>query len=171
VDAKTTVSLSRANLPVRSALRTILAGLDLAWVIRGEAILIPTKAEAENILATRVYDVEDLLVFPGGEMGELIEMLTSTLEPVSWDDTGGPGTIRACRGPGTHAIIVTQTQELHEQIAELLAALRRVRGRRPAQRAMAESSRSASQPKRNPSRPRARSYVTAPEWALPLAHE
>jgi hypothetical protein len=166
VGPETTVSLSDSELPLRSALWIVLSDLDLTWVISGRGLLITTKTEAENMLVTRVYDVEDLIRADGG-MGELIEMLTSTLDPDSWDDTGGPGTIKEFRPPGARLIVVTQNQEIHEQIAELLAAIRRVRRTRPAERTIAASSR----PQPKTSRRRARAYVTAPEWSIPRGHE
>jgi hypothetical protein len=172
VGSDTTVSLSLDNVRVRTALRLVLDDLDLNWVIRGDVILITTKSEAENILATRVYDVDDLVVVPGGANYEvLIDVLTSNLAPASWNEAGGPGTVRECQLPGIHALIVTQTQEVHEQIAELLAALRRVRRTRPAERSSEPTA--LAVPRSTPKAPqqRARAYATAPSWTVPQAHE
>jgi hypothetical protein len=68
--------------------------------------------------------------FPGsrGEAGDfesLINAITSTVMPETWDETGGPGTITDNRN--SQAIAVSQTDEVHEEIVALLAALRRVR--------------------------------------------
>ncbi len=172
VGGDTIVSSNLENVRVRTALRLMLDELDLTWVIRGDVLLITTKTEAENILATRVYDVEDLVVVSGGANYQmLIQLLTSNLQPDSWDETGGPGNVRECRSPGIHALVVTQTQEVHEQIAELLAALRRVRRTRPAERMTKSSAPVARRAKPKAPRQRARAYATAPAWTVPLAHE
>lgn len=54
---------------------------------------------------------------------DLTEMLTSTIEPDSWVQLGGPGVIAFL--PQTDCFVVTQTAKVHAQIAEELAQLRR----------------------------------------------
>src|SRR5207244_412760 len=54
----------------------------------------------------------------------LIKLITSTVEPRSWDNMGGPGSIDYY--PLTMALVVSQTPDIQEQIADLLAALRRL---------------------------------------------
>jgi general secretion pathway protein D len=68
---------------------------------------------------------------PGGlgggaqaDFDSLIELITSTLSPSSWDSAGGSGTIVPF-DPNL-SLVVTQTQEVHEQIRFLLAQLRRL---------------------------------------------
>ncbi|MEX2561195.1 MAG: hypothetical protein WD403_14835, partial [Pirellulales bacterium] len=68
---------------------------------------------------------------PGGlggavepDFDSLIELITSTIAPTTWDDVGGPGAIQEFEGNLT--LVVSQTQEVHEEIAELLAQLRRL---------------------------------------------
>jgi type II secretory pathway component GspD/PulD (secretin) len=54
----------------------------------------------------------------------LIKLITSTIAPQSWTDVSGQGTIQYF--PTGMALIINQTQDLQEQIADLLAALRRL---------------------------------------------
>jgi type II secretory pathway component GspD/PulD (secretin) len=54
----------------------------------------------------------------------LIKLITSTIAPQTWTDVGGQGTIQYF--PLGMALIVNQTQDLQEQISDLLAALRRL---------------------------------------------
>jgi len=54
----------------------------------------------------------------------LIELITTTIEPQSWDDVGGPGAIESF--PTNLSLVVSQTQEVHEKIADLLDQLRRL---------------------------------------------
>lgn len=68
---------------------------------------------------------------PGGLGGanladyqSLIELITSTIAPTTWDDVGGPGSIQEFRG--NLSLVISQTQEVHEEIADLLTQLRRL---------------------------------------------
>ncbi|QDU25291.1 Bacterial type II and III secretion system protein [Anatilimnocola aggregata] len=68
---------------------------------------------------------------PGGMGGgvqadfdPLIELITSTIEPDSWQDVGGPGSVS---GFDTNlSLVVSQRQDIHERIADLLEQLRRL---------------------------------------------
>lgn len=54
----------------------------------------------------------------------LIDLITSTIAPTTWDAVGGPGSIEGF--PTNLSLVVSQTQEVHEQIADLLDQLRRL---------------------------------------------
>ena len=54
----------------------------------------------------------------------LIELVTSTIAPESWDEVGGVGSIKPF--PTNLTLVVSQTQENHEAIADLLKQLRRL---------------------------------------------
>jgi type II secretory pathway component GspD/PulD (secretin) len=54
----------------------------------------------------------------------LIKLITGTVAPDSWSDVGGKGTIQYF--PIGLALVVNQTQDIQEQVADLLAALRRL---------------------------------------------
>jgi hypothetical protein len=72
-------------------------------------------------LPIRVYDARRLVDPDSGiaTQDELLEHIQSLIAPESWTDTGGPGSISDFRG----LLIVSQTEEVHEQLAALLAAL------------------------------------------------
>jgi type II secretory pathway component GspD/PulD (secretin)/tetratricopeptide (TPR) repeat protein len=55
---------------------------------------------------------------------QLIKLITSTIQPKTWSDMGGPGTIDY--HPLTMALVINQAADIQEQIAELLTALRRL---------------------------------------------
>ena len=68
---------------------------------------------------------------PGGlgggaqaDFDSLIELITSTVRPTTWDEVGGPGSIAPFET--NLSIVVSQTQEVHEEIADLLEQLRRL---------------------------------------------
>jgi general secretion pathway protein D len=54
----------------------------------------------------------------------LIDLITSTIAPQTWDTVGGPGSIEGF--PTNLSLVVSQTQDVHEQIADLLDQLRRL---------------------------------------------
>ncbi|WP_197442404.1 general secretion pathway protein GspD [Lignipirellula cremea] len=61
---------------------------------------------------------------PQADFDSLIELITSTISPDSWDEVGGPGSLQ---GFDTNlSLVVSQTQEVHEAIADLLEQLRRL---------------------------------------------
>jgi general secretion pathway protein D len=68
---------------------------------------------------------------PGGlgggvvaDFDSLIDLITTTISPQSWDDVGGPGSIEGFQT--NLSLVVSQTQDVHEQIADLLEQLRRL---------------------------------------------
>jgi general secretion pathway protein D len=54
----------------------------------------------------------------------LIELITATIEPDTWEEVGGPGAIDGF--PGNLSLVVSQTQDVHERIIDLLEQLRRL---------------------------------------------
>lgn len=58
------------------------------------------------------------------DFDKLINLITNTVNPDSWVDNGGAGTISAFNV--NLSLVVSQTQEVHEQIANLLEQLRRL---------------------------------------------
>jgi hypothetical protein len=68
------------------------------------------------------------------DFDSLIDLITSTVMPTSWDDVGGPGSIAP--EPSRVALIFSQTREIHDEVYRLLTMLRRhryelLRGERP----------------------------------------
>ncbi len=55
---------------------------------------------------------------------KLLDLITTTVAPESWDETGGPGSIREFDG----VIVVAQMANVHDQIRKLLRELRAMRG-------------------------------------------
>jgi type II secretory pathway component GspD/PulD (secretin) len=54
----------------------------------------------------------------------LIKLLTSTISPQAWNNMGGPGTIEYF--PLTMSLVINQSPDIQEQVADLLTALRRL---------------------------------------------
>jgi hypothetical protein len=60
----------------------------------------------------------------GVDYASLINGITGSIAPTTWDEVGGPGTITEFAPAG--ALVISQTTEVHEEIAEYLKALRDV---------------------------------------------
>jgi uncharacterized protein YfaS (alpha-2-macroglobulin family)/TolA-binding protein len=128
------ITFTGRGLSLRSALRLMLRELDLTYQTRDESLVITTPEEAEYELTTVVYPVTDLVRFRDSEgkvwsdFDTLIDSTTSTIAPVTWDMVGGPGSIEGATFRNTDVLIVSQTQEVHRQIAPLLTKLRSLAG-------------------------------------------
>jgi len=55
---------------------------------------------------------------------ELVDLIQTTVAPDSWEENGGPGSIRFFRT--NYSVIIRQTAENHEEIADMLRQLGRV---------------------------------------------
>ena len=118
----TPITKKLANVSLRTILREILADLKLTYVVRDDVIQITTPEDGESVLVNRLYDVHDLAADSGARtFTDLIDLITTTIEPDSWDEVGGPGVIVSL---GQRWLVVTQTQQIHEQIEPLLIQLR-----------------------------------------------
>ena len=61
---------------------------------------------------------------PQADFDSLIELITTTIEPDTWDEVGGEGSIAPFET--NLSLVITQTQEVHEKIVDLLRQLRRL---------------------------------------------
>ncbi|HEX5445759.1 MAG TPA: hypothetical protein VFW87_18175, partial [Pirellulales bacterium] len=130
------------DISLRSALRLTLGEYELTYVVRDGYLLITSKTEAENLLVSKVYQVGDLVATKSDfqtpsrsarrsdPYRTLMQMVSETIAPDTWDDVGGPGSIEAFRNG--ESLVISQTSEAHEEIAEFLAALRKTRDKQRA---------------------------------------
>jgi hypothetical protein len=134
-DAPVTISLEGISL--NSALKLLLRQLELTVVIDDEALVITTAEEAETRREIRVYAVPDLKTpayLPFGDpqfatpatdqkcLDNLIKWLTSTIEPNSWDEVGGPGSLATLDDRGV--LVVSQSLQVQEKIAQFFQHIR-----------------------------------------------
>jgi RNA polymerase sigma factor (sigma-70 family) len=120
------VSISVANVSLRSALQHILSRVDLTYIVKNEVMLITTPVRANAYLETRVYPCDD-----SARAESLANMLKSHVRPSSWagesraaswaGEAHGVAVAAITQFPG--GLVVTQTYEGHEQIADLLKQL------------------------------------------------
>ena len=60
----------------------------------------------------------------GADFDTLINLISSTVAPNSWDDVGGPGSMAPFEG--NLSLVISNTQEVHDEIVDLLEQLRRL---------------------------------------------
>ena len=133
VGKDTPITRNVKGTTLASALDLMLGQLDLSYTIHDEVLLLTSKTAAEAMLSTKTYPVADLLVADASAVGgarngdyqSLIELITSSIAPTTWNEVGGPGTIQASRV--AEAIVISQTFRTHREIENLLTDLRTVR--------------------------------------------
>jgi len=76
--------------------------------VKHEVILVTTEEERENHLLAVVYQTS-----ANSQIEKLATSIKATAMPVSWDVSGGPGSIEVFG----RALVVSQTRQVHEQIA------------------------------------------------------
>jgi hypothetical protein len=101
--------------------------------------------DRKNALHTVTYNVADLVMplpvllakadsslpttkakktAPGPDFDSLIDLITTTIKPTTWDTVDGPGSMAPFKA--NLSLVVTQTQEVHDEIVSLLEQLRRL---------------------------------------------
>jgi hypothetical protein len=178
VSADTPVSKHIDGLALESILRLVLRDMELEYTIRDEVLLITTPEDVESQLDTRTYPVLDLVmspgagsnVFVGGDYNSLIELITTTIKPDSWDDVGGPGAFDQFHNAGV--LVVSQTQSVHRQIERLLSSLRREKTLQGiASLPLPTVTSRRSQPIQIPPTQFRRVMPIEPNWQLPRTHD
>jgi hypothetical protein len=137
IDLGTPVSADYDQFTLGTALELMLRQWDLKYVLEEGALVITTPEEAELRLDTRVYSVYDLVevhdwMLPPEirrshqrrvDFDNLILLVMTTVNPASWDAVGGPGTISPL---APDLLVVTQTREAHDEVADILDTLRKL---------------------------------------------
>ena len=135
IDETQPVNVNLHNITLQAALKLMLKELELTYVAANEVLLITTQEEADTRLSVRVYPVRDLLdpnyaptdadkkSRTPAELIPIKDTLISTVASDTWaENGGGEAEIRALR-PGL--LVISQTQAVHEEIRNTLAAIRR----------------------------------------------
>ena len=175
VNVSKKVVLHVRDVTVESLLNLLLQPLKLDWTIRDEAVVVTTRESLNEDQETRVYPVRDLVtVQEGHEIYEdydaLIELITTIVEPATWDHVGGPGSVAPFEM--SSALVILQTRRSHRTVEALLRTLRQARDNpKPiATRAAGKTRLSVRNGRRMPA-DRGRVYARPPAWATPRSHE
>ncbi|HQU41541.1 MAG TPA: hypothetical protein PK867_01960 [Pirellulales bacterium] len=123
----TPITRSIKGVSLESALDLVLSEIDLTWIIHDEVLFITSKAQADEIIETRVYPVRDLVTPPGkgftddSDFDALVEVLTEAA--ASKESTPDPRSIHVFRPAGV--LVITRPVVVHRRIEKLLKELRR----------------------------------------------
>jgi hypothetical protein len=123
-DAGRCATLNLSNITVERLLREILSqvatpDLRLGWDIRNGVLLIGPSAYLQRIMLVRVYGIGDLSS-NNESRNWLVAFIKRTIEPDSWDEAGGQGTLTYFRG----LFVVYQAPCVHRALEHLLTELR-----------------------------------------------
>jgi hypothetical protein len=134
VTTDTPVTINVKGIRLESALRLMLRNMqpELTYIIKNEVLLITTPDIASEELTIKLYPVADLVACrdkhdaPWDDYDALIDVITSTIKPTTWDTAGAPGSVQGNTFGTAKVLVVTQTAEVHKEIADLLAKIRQV---------------------------------------------
>lgn len=120
------IDFTAKQMSLGAVLHHALRPLDLTWVVSNDVLLITTADKAGEQLSGEMYPAADLVKFrgPDGKVSvnaeHLIELVTGTCAPVTWDSVGGAGSLKEYKG----LLVVSQTRAVHAQVRGLLETLR-----------------------------------------------
>jgi hypothetical protein len=135
------VAIVLNQVPAEMVLRLVLSQRGFAFKLYHGVVIATSPELLATDLDIRVYQISDLAEpdeaaaadapsaaaahtagLEPSQLDELIDLITSTVEPRSWDGMGGQATIGEYRG----TLVISQTSEGHEKIEQLLDGLRTV---------------------------------------------
>ena len=136
------ITLKLKATPLESVLRLLLNPAQLDFFPKNDVLMITTADRACDALITRTYPIRDLYPEEGKEAGkpaepapaadarpgrrskvnELMNALTSTIQPDSWEELSGPGCLTYVSATGS--LVIRQTRPVHREIVQLLRDLR-----------------------------------------------
>ena len=124
VDRSSPVTVRVKNVKFSQALDMVLKsggkGVPLGYGLKGGVLRISTREDLDRETEIRAYDVRDI-VPAEMEMKELATLISDSVDPSSWRDSGG--TVGALH-TSKHKLIVTTTEPNHRQIRSILQMLR-----------------------------------------------
>src|SRR5262249_9684155 len=134
-----------------AAVSRLLRPLKLTWLVRDNGLFVTSRDAADRALVTEVYGVADLKMLPPNpqkpkvegivdhviptlatysvvqekprkEYDALVSLITTTLSPDTWDESGGNGRITAL----LDSLAVRHRADVQQQVVGLLEGLRKV---------------------------------------------
>jgi hypothetical protein len=121
IEPDTLVNVKLKEVPADMVLELMLRPLGLEYMVKNGVIIVTTPEEMESPenLALRVYDPVAYGIDWGANGDELVDVVTSTVNPCSWDSAGGAGTIQ----PFNKLLVIRQTVPLFRQVDDLFVKL------------------------------------------------
>ena len=106
----------------QSALTLVLEPLKLAYVLEDGKVLRVSSQSRLRAPIVQVYQVEKVIADPEVlDLNALSTLVQDTIQPDSWQQVGGQGTIAT--NEKTKSLVIRQSKEAHDQISNLLRDL------------------------------------------------
>ena len=123
------IEITPTSMALRDLLRLTLAEKNATLTFHRNCLKVISLDVAEDpeFLQTIVYDVSSLARNLTDGWG-LVTDIKSTIEPESWDDTNGDGTILAQDFGSRRLISVSQSYEIQLAVADYLNSLNKMKG-------------------------------------------
>jgi hypothetical protein len=121
ISTDTPTSCRLRNVPVETALQSMLRDFDLEFRVDRGIVIVTTLEEAQSNLMHQVFTVGELM-HPDSEtesVDQLTDALASTIEPDSWDQNGGTGSITYYQGQlivANRYLVLREIEVLLEQL-------------------------------------------------------
>ena len=126
------ITFRTSGLPLESVLTLSLQPMYLTWLIDHGVLEITSEGKADTrSLVIRTYDVADLVACRNSNdelrdnYDPLIEVISTTVEPKTWNQNGGPASLVGATLGTAKVLVVCQSPESHREIAKLLKAIRK----------------------------------------------
>jgi len=128
----TPVTFEQTQVTGVKALGAILVPLELDWRVEEQCLLVTSDVLGDSMLENVIYDVTDLVLVqdPAGEWADNFEPLVNAVRngvcPRTWGNEGYGGTVTPLSLPISALLVVSQSREVHEEVKQFLAELRRL---------------------------------------------
>lgn len=109
------------EISLKAALHTMFLPWQLTFVVEHGVLVVTTPRIAEEKEIARIYDVRRIIV--GDDYDSICNLIGTTVAPDSWPASTGPVQIGVLPG----MLVVSQTQSVHAEIAQLLFDIQRIR--------------------------------------------
>ncbi|HJN12891.1 MAG TPA: hypothetical protein QF564_29715 [Pirellulaceae bacterium] len=139
IDDNQLIELEARSEPVSRVVTRLTSSLRLTWTYQDDVLLVTTDEQALPVI--RVYPVHDLVARPSAgsdrmldnpfnwsvraaddSADSLVTAISGTIDVDDWDSVGGLFSIEALDVP--RVLVVRQTRQVHEEIADLLTRFR-----------------------------------------------
>jgi hypothetical protein len=114
------LTASMQGMPLRASIREVLAPVELVLVTQNDILKITTKDQADQLFEPRLYQLDTEADARG-----LIDVLQATVAPLTWSTVGGSGAIELLSHGQEQWVVVSQTQEVHDQVESFLANMQK----------------------------------------------
>lgn len=130
VAVDTPITMHLEDISARAALQLLLESMVLDYWFREGVLVITVPERVKRELATRAYDVTDLVVVStAGKPAEadfapLIELIRSSFDAFGWERAKPPRGIEGFSANGVNSLVIRQSLHNHDYIRALLDELK-----------------------------------------------